>query len=191
MNNNQYNNIEDINKPYWFDKINKDNIEKCFKFLDKYYMQNIDKLQIKKDFTTFAFKNNFEGIKFGYLIYFYQFGRQNGKYKYSDIELEKYLKVMSVRENSGVMVFSLLTSAYPSYTKHYDDCTSEIINDFNTNSQNPNAFSCKYDCYYCPNEPGQPRSYLAGEPGVDRAINNEYNAGINIITLNCNIKIDG
>jgi ELP3 family radical SAM enzyme/protein acetyltransferase len=181
MNNNQYNNIEDINKPYWFDKINKDNIEKCFKFLDKYYMQNIDKLQIKKDFTTFAFKNNFEGIKFGYLIYFYQFGRQNGKYKYSDIELEKYLKVMSVRENSGVMVFSLLTSAHPSYTKHYDDCTSEIINDFNTNSQNPNAFSCKYDCYYCPNEPGQPRSYLAGEPGVDRAINNEYNAEKQII----------
>ena len=25
-------------------------------------------------------------------------------------------------------------------------------------------FSCDWNCYYCPNEPGQPRSYLHDEP---------------------------
>lgn len=33
-------------------------------------------------------------------------------------------------------------------------------------------FSCKYDCFYCPSEPGQPRSYLLKEPGIARA--NQY-----------------
>ena len=27
----------------------------------------------------------------------------------------------------------------------------------------PDRFSCNYDCYYCPNEPNQPRSYLSDE----------------------------
>ena len=30
-------------------------------------------------------------------------------------------------------------------------------------------FSCKHNCYYCPSEPDQPRSYLMNEPGVARA----------------------
>ena len=30
-------------------------------------------------------------------------------------------------------------------------------------------FSCKWNCHYCPNEPGQPRSYLHDEPAVRRA----------------------
>ena len=33
----------------------------------------------------------------------------------------------------------------------------------------PDKFSCPHDCYYCPNEPGQPRSYLSSEPAVARA----------------------
>jgi hypothetical protein len=92
MNNNNQANIEDINQPYWFDKISKEVINKCYEFIDKYYNQNIIKSNIKKDFIKFAFTNKFEGIKFGYLIYFYQLGRQNGRYKESDIELEKYLR---------------------------------------------------------------------------------------------------
>jgi ELP3 family radical SAM enzyme/protein acetyltransferase len=181
MNNDQQMNIEDINQPHWYDKMSKTTIDKCYDFLDKYYNKNIIKSNIKIEFIKFAFANKFESVKFGYLIYLYQLGRKNGKYIIQDIELEKQLKVMSVRENSGVMVFSIFTSAHPSYTKHYDDNISEIVNDFHTNSENPNAFSCKYDCYYCPNEPGQPRSYLAGEPGVDRAISNNYNVTSQII----------
>ena len=38
-------------------------------------------------------------------------------------------------------------------------------------SPNPDeqAFSCKHDCFYCPNESGQHRSYLEKEPAVKRA----------------------
>ena len=45
-------------------------------------------------------------------------------------------------------------------------------------------FSCKHDCFYCPNEPAhegngfkpQPRSYLFQEPAVLRANNNDFDA---------------
>ncbi len=153
-------NIEDINTPFWFDSIKENDLEKCFEFLDKYYKTDIDKSTIKNDFLVYSANNKFNAIKFGYLVYIYQLGRQNNRYPTSDIQLEKYLFAMNVRENSGVMVFSIFTSAYPTTDANRD--TTD------------NKFSCKYDCAYCPNEPGQPRSYLAGEPGVDRAIQNNY-----------------
>ena len=33
----------------------------------------------------------------------------------------------------------------------------------------PDKFSCKYNCYFCPNEPGMPRSYLSNEDVFKRA----------------------
>lgn len=33
----------------------------------------------------------------------------------------------------------------------------------------PDRFSCKYNCKFCPNEPGMPRSYLSNEDAVQRA----------------------
>lgn len=33
----------------------------------------------------------------------------------------------------------------------------------------PDRFSCKYNCYFCPNEPGMPRSYLSNEDVFARA----------------------
>ena len=36
------------------------------------------------------------------------------------------------------------------------------------------TFTCKWDCSYCPNEEGQPRSYLKKEPGVQRANQNNF-----------------
>ena len=32
------------------------------------------------------------------------------------------------------------------------------------------SFSCKYDCYYCPDQPGMPRSYVAEGPSARRAL---------------------
>lgn len=59
-----------------------------------------------------------------------------------------------VRSHSGVIVATVLTSPYP----------------------NGQSFSCEFDCYYCPNEPGQPRSYLKDEPAVSRANQNKFDA---------------
>lgn len=66
--------------------------------------------------------------------------------------LESYLVSKAPRSQSGVLVVTVFTSPYP----------------------DGQAFSCKWNCYYCPNEPGQPRSYLLNEPGVRRANRMEF-----------------
>jgi ELP3 family radical SAM enzyme/protein acetyltransferase len=61
--------------------------------------------------------------------------------------VEEYLITSRCRGISGVTVVTIFLSAYP----------------------DGQSFSCKWNCHYCPNEPGQPRSYVFGEPGVLRA----------------------
>ena len=39
----------------------------------------------------------------------------------------------------------------------------------------PDKFSCKYDCFFCPNEPGMPRSYLSNEDVFRRAARVGFN----------------
>jgi ELP3 family radical SAM enzyme/protein acetyltransferase len=66
--------------------------------------------------------------------------------------IEEYLASHEVRGISGVSVCALFLSPYP----------------------NGQQFTCKWNCAYCPDEKGQPRSYLFGEPGVLRANQNEF-----------------
>ena len=61
---------------------------------------------------------------------------------------ERVTTKKAVRSNSGVVVITIVTA--------------------------PGRFSCPNDCYYCPDEPGQPRSYLSTEPAVARANQNEF-----------------
>lgn len=39
----------------------------------------------------------------------------------------------------------------------------------------PDKFSCKYNCHFCPNEPGMPRSYLSNEDVFQRAAKLNFN----------------
>ncbi|KYF44769.1 elongator complex protein ELP3, partial [Toxoplasma gondii ARI] len=64
--------------------------------------------------------------------------------------LENLMRRKAIRTNSGVLVITVLTS--------------------------PGKFSCPHNCHYCPNEPGQPRSYLSTEPAVLRANQNAWDA---------------
>lgn len=64
------------------------------------------------------------------------------------------LQKRPARNLSGVTIITVLTSPYP----------------------NGQEFSCKHNCYYCPNEPDQPRSYLKKEPAVARANRNNFDA---------------
>ena len=73
--------------------------------------------------------------------------------------LEEVLTTKASKSQSGVLVVTVLTSPYPS-----------------VNGEKPQPFSCKWNCYYCPNEPGQPRSYLRDEPAVLRANQNKFDA---------------
>lgn len=79
---------------------------------------------------------------------------------YSDDDesyLRQVLKIKGGRSHSGIISVTVFTSPYPEY---YDPISGEY---------KKQSFSCKWNCAYCPNEPGQPRSYLTGEPGVLRA----------------------
>ncbi|KAJ8601189.1 hypothetical protein CTAYLR_003217 [Chrysophaeum taylorii] len=71
--------------------------------------------------------------------------------------LEEVLTTKASKSMSGVLVVTVLTSPYPS-----------------VNGGKPQRFTCKWNCYYCPNEPGQPRSYLRDEPAVLRANQNRF-----------------
>lgn len=39
----------------------------------------------------------------------------------------------------------------------------------------PDRFSCRYNCHFCPNEPGMPRSYLSNEDVFARAAKVDFN----------------
>jgi ELP3 family radical SAM enzyme/protein acetyltransferase len=68
------------------------------------------------------------------------------------IMIEDFLSSHEIRGISGVSVCAIFLSPYP----------------------NGQKFTCRWNCHYCPNEPGQPRSYLFGEPGVLRANQNKF-----------------
>lgn len=68
------------------------------------------------------------------------------------------LTLKDKKSQSGVVVVTVVTSPTPTV---------------NGRQQN---FTCEWNCYYCPNEPGQPRSYLHDEPSVLRANMNGFDA---------------
>ncbi|KAF1333536.1 Elongator complex protein, partial [Globisporangium splendens] len=72
------------------------------------------------------------------------------------LTLEKLLVKKAQKSQSGVLVVTVLTSPYPQV------------------GNKKQKFSCQWNCYYCPNEPGQPRSYLHDEPSVLRANRNDF-----------------
>jgi len=70
--------------------------------------------------------------------------------------LKRLLIKKGQKSTSGVLVVTVLTSPYPRVNGR------------------PQRFSCQWNCYYCPNEPDQPRSYLHDEPSVLRANRNGF-----------------
>eukprot|EP01060_Flectonema_neradi_P014313 TRINITY_DN21011_c0_g1_i1.p1 TRINITY_DN21011_c0_g1~~TRINITY_DN21011_c0_g1_i1.p1 ORF type:complete len:676 (+),score=133.31 TRINITY_DN21011_c0_g1_i1:61-2088(+) len=72
-------------------------------------------------------------------------------------ELKVRLVTKAMKSQSGVVSITVLTSPYP-------------IGDDGVQQR----FTCKYNCYYCPDQPGQPRSYLRDEPAVIRANQNSF-----------------
>ena len=98
-------------------------------------------------------------IKKASLLYRYKQLREENKIDQIDVLSLLLIKKPS-NDISGINQITILTSPTPS-------------------GQN---FSCKHDCFYCPNEPAhedndwtpQPRSYLSKEPAVQRANRNHF-----------------
>ena len=125
---------------------------------DKY--ENLDSL--RKEFTQFFNKEsrlNKLNTKKTELILEYQKLTENETLQ-KNILLEKLLCKKPSRSISGISSITLVMSPFP----------------------NGQSFSCKHNCYYCPNEPAhkgnnyqaQPRSYLYHEPAVRRANRNNF-----------------
>lgn len=72
------------------------------------------------------------------------------------LAVENALVTKKSKSDSGVLVITVLTSPYPEVDGRKQ------------------RFSCAYNCYYCPDQPGQPRSYLRDEPAVLRANQNGF-----------------
>lgn len=91
------------------------------------------------------------------VIYAYRLGcHQDGVAV--DETLLSFMRKCENRSQSGVQVVTVFTSPYP----EKEDGTVQ-------------EFTCAWNCSYCPNQPGQPRSYLLKEPGVLRANQNDFN----------------
>lgn len=99
---------------------------------------------------------------------------------------EQFLKSKTVREDSGVTVVTVLTSPWPKTVEenygidvegdvHKAD-TFEKPELTKTLAAQNKMFSCRYDCFYCPAEEGQPRSYIKKEPAVARANQHRFDA---------------
>lgn len=80
-----------------------------------------------------------------------------------DENLEKLLITKKMRSLSGVSVITVLTKAYP----------------------------CPGKCIYCPTQEDVPKSYLADEPAVMRAILNEYDAKRQVTTRLKSLAVQG
>lgn len=82
------------------------------------------------------------------------------KHILQNITMEKLICKKPSRSISGITSITLVMDSHP----------------------NGQAFSCRHNCYYCPNEPAhegnnfqdQPRSYLFNEPAVRRANTNKF-----------------
>ncbi len=89
-------------------------------------------------------------------------------YNKLDLNEPEFFKIIikkAMRSESGVLVVTVVTAAFPEYT------------DSKTGERKKQPFSCLWNCHFCPNEPAleendwkaPPKSYLTQEPSILRA----------------------
>lgn len=128
-----------------------------------YFKPMIDRLLQDENFTLlkrdyqYSYKNSFL-----YFIFLNLFHTTNEYTKYHHEKIKNILKIKNGKSHSGILSITIFTAPEPEYINKYGETVKQ-------------SFSCAFNCSYCPNEPGQPRSYLKGEPGVLRANREEFN----------------
>jgi len=111
----------------------------------------ITESEFRKQYSKILKKNKANFLNKATIIKYYNEMVSQNKIDSSD-HFMIFLQKKHVRNISGVLVITVMLSPYP----------------------NGQSFSCEYDCYYCPNEPGQPRSYLADEMTNKRANQHDF-----------------
>lgn len=141
-----------------YDSPTEEDCERLEPILDQFLaMDKITQIQVRKMLSPL---NTDKYYKNSFLLRAFYIMRQEEIYNHKqERHIQELLRVKRGKSHSGVVVITVFTSPYPSYIE--DDGTIKT-----------QAYSCRFDCHYCPNMPTQPRSYLLGEPGVMRA--NQY-----------------
>lgn len=118
---------------------------------------------------------------------------QENKIEPSD-RFEELMTTKDVRVDSGVAVYTTQTDPFQNSGLSFHKLLEQInsgeeidLNLFDEHGNIKGAFTCKYDCRYCPNFPlvefernGKkykiyfPRSYMPGEPSPERAMRNNF-----------------
>jgi len=122
---------------------------------DEGYVRNLKK-RFHKYFANLTRKVTKEHgiyVKKSLIVYCYRRLIKEGKIDNLPV-MWSFIQKRPSRNISGITEVTLLTSPTPDGQK----------------------FSCKHNCYMCPNEPGQPRSYLTKEPAVARATRHKHEA---------------
>ena len=107
-------------------------------------------------------------VKKNLLVFTYRLMLENKEIE-NDAIMWTLIQKRPARNISGVTVITVLTSPYP----------------------NGRDFSCKHNCYYCPNEPDMPRSYLKREPAVARGFRNMWDATAQMLDRMHALSING
>lgn len=116
-----------------------------------------------------------ESIARNQLLYTYRCMIQNKKIEKIK-DYEQYLKSKVVRELSGICQITVMMG--PGFKVLEDESGNKVELNRDPHyasdrtkklAQENKHFSCPFNCYYCPNQEGQPRSYLKTEPAVMRA----------------------
>ena len=92
--------------------------------------------------------------------------------------LRRTLQIKPCKSWSGIVSITIFTSAYPEYTNEKGERIKQ-------------DFSCKFSCSFCSCEPNMPKSYLSLEPGVLRAIRNDFDCARQVWDRMCALYMTG
>jgi ELP3 family radical SAM enzyme/protein acetyltransferase len=118
----------------------KNIIKELLKKPEGYYE---DGMTLKKELLRLQRIYKYGPSKLELLTTYKQMMKENPEEYIKNDSLLRVLIVKAIRSESGIVNISVSTP--------------------------PDKFSCKYNCYFCPNEPGMPRSYLSNEDVFRRA----------------------
>ena len=134
----------------FMDEYPKDKIDSFFMKL----IDNLENINSKKEFSSTTSKIEKElkinkKIRQSHLNYFLRkLYCENNISTENFNKIKEYIVTKKMRSQSGILEVAIMTS--------------------------PGNFSCAYNCYYCPDQPDMPRSYIKEEPAVRRAAANNF-----------------